>query len=251
MKKKVLFILLIVVTGMFFGCGTPEQTIKPGENISTGDAETKNGETTAEKTTAVENPTEKVKEEQITQSYDSRDGLPPVEPEMKQFYQEAEELFKDVVFLRIKCDEQQSKMESSGDEDVNVLYYRVVDNRYPTLEKLKEELEQYFTKPFTEQLVSEPIWNQPRFREYDGQLYMIQASRGGNIQYAGHVFETVEADENTIKMPVKVYYALNATPYEYFYEYPEDLAAYEVKEYTQIMTREDGKWKFSQFELFY
>ena len=119
------------------------------------------------------------------------------------------------------------------------------------MENLKEELWKYFTEQFTEELVSELMWNQPRFREYDGELYMIQASRSGNIQYAGHVFEAVESDGDTMKMPVKVYYALNATPYEYFYEYPEDLDAYEVKEYTQIMVKEGGQWKFSQFELFY
>ena len=82
----------------------------------------------------------------------------------------------EVVFFRIKCDTQQSR---------------------------------------TEDLVSAKMWDQPRFKEYDGELYMIQAQRSGNIQYAGHVFETVESGVDTIKMPVKVYYAIYATPYEY------------------------------------
>ena len=119
MKKKILCMTLVVFVGMLSGCGTEDKEIQQGDN------------TTLENK-VLENTVPENKE-----TYDSSDGLPPVEPEMKQFYKEAEELFKDIVFLRLDCDDQQSKIEATDDEDVQVLYYKVTDERFPTMENLK------------------------------------------------------------------------------------------------------------------
>lgn len=238
MKKQTGFALFLCLGLMTTACGRIDRTDKDAAITTSA----------VEKSSEIQKTTVKETEAEVTEKYDSSDGLPPVNQQMKQFYKEAEQLFMDIVFFRIKCDSEQPRM---GESDDKVLYYRVTDERYSTMEKIKQALGKYFTKQFTEDLVSAKMWNEPRFREYDGALYMLQAQRSGNIQYAGHVFETVESGGDIIKMPVKVYYALYATPYEHFYKYPEDKTAYEVKEYTQIMVKEDGEWKFSQFELFY
>lgn len=230
MRRKLLAALAVTV-GLLTACGSPMTNNNSG------------AEQASEQRTEIKETEKK--------SYDSKDGLPPVNEDLKQFYREAETHFLDIVFLRLKCDKTQTITEKTDEGDVSVVYGRVTDARYPTLAKLREMTERYFTAAFTEELLTKEEYEQPRFREYDGELYMIQMMRSGNIQYAGHVFEDIETDGTVMKMPVKVYYALNATPYEYFYETPEDLAAYRMKEYVQVLTKEDNGWRFSRFELFY
>lgn len=252
-------IKLMMITGMMVGmmvftvgCGSKStQKVtqeKTGEKITTvsNAGKENNEENTSEQTT--ENTNDEAGD--YTQ-YDSLDGLPPVDSELKQFYKDAETIFLDVVFSRIECDVEDSLYEIFDNAGNQIMYSKVTDSKYTSMEDLKSELGKYFTEEMVKKLTDNPINGFPRFKEFDGKLYMVQDAKGGNLMYAGHVFEKVTVEDDSMQMPVKVYYAKNATPYEIFYTTPEDLDAYEVKSFTQTLVKVNGEWRFNNFELMY
>lgn len=254
MKKRIIVLAMTMVMAVSMAaCGTKESDKEKDngriQNVGNNEINEPSKEAINNKQDGGSESPNQIANSADTTKYDSTDGYPPVEPGLKEFYKEAEKLYLDMVFFRVESDYQDGI--TIGEEGNAVVYSLVTDERFKTLSDLQDTLYKYFTKEFADGLIFDENDEYDRFMEKDGKLYVLAAGRGGNIQYAGHVFEQVEADENRINMPVKVYYAKYATPYETFYTTPEDLDAYEVKEMTQSMVKVNGEWRFDNFELFF
>lgn len=133
MKKVFSALLTIVLCFGIAGC-TKEESAPAKENSS----QTDTGSTAASVPAGVSTPKTE------TANYDSTDGTPPVNNEMKTFYKKADEIFHAIEFGTFSVDD------ASGLRKGTAMYYRVSDTRFPTEAKLKAYLSNYFTNEFIE-----------------------------------------------------------------------------------------------------
>lgn len=167
----------------------------------------------------------------------------PAEEELLQKYEAAAEVYADINLGMFTVDPEASIM------DGDYMYHRIVDERFESYEEFRSYLGQFFTA----ELVEEELLDDSLFLEgKDGCLYVLDASRGMNIFYAGYSVGEPVMTEDEIILEVTAYYT-EEEPYmgEYFTEVPEDAEEYETETYRFALVEEDGAWKFESFSLLY
>lgn len=223
MKKKLCLFLACAMTALLlFGCGSSSQTEETADT-----AQTEGTEETVE--------------------YTSEDGLPPLEDELKQFYQEAHDLYEQIALTGFE-------MDTNTTLDVNgLIYYKITDSRFSNYDEFYSYLNKYFTKDFIDnEILSET--NLRFAKGEDGAAYILDGGRGTNIFFAGYVMTLDSRSDKEILFTATVYNTTGTTEpntAEIFYTAPENPEDYTTTEYQFDMIQEDGSWKFDNFYLFY
>lgn len=179
-------------------------------------------------------------------SYTSEDGLPPLEDDLKQLYQDAEAIYLKISFGNFQCDTNQAL------ENYGFVFYKVDEDNFDLYDSFKTYLSNYFSQDFISGKILAP--GDSRFMEgEDGALYMLDAGRGSNISYAGRVFHSVERSENEITFTATAYYANSEEGYEdeIFFTEPENISDFSTEDFFFTMVKEGGSWKFDQFFCFF
>ncbi|KXL54199.1 hypothetical protein CLNEO_04290 [Anaerotignum neopropionicum] len=178
--------------------------------------------------------------------YTSEDGLPPLEDDLKQLYQDAEAIYLKIVFFDFHTDFNQPI------EKYGYVFYKVDEDHFNSYDSFKTYLSNYFSQDFINGKILAP--GDSQFIEgEDGALYMLDAGRGSNIFYAGCVFHSVERSEDKIKFTATAYYANTQEGYEgeLFFAEPENMSDYSTEDFTFILVMEGDKWKFDLFSCFF
>jgi len=176
----------------------------------------------------------------------SQDGLPPLEDTFKTLYQGADEMYTKIVFGNFHCDVNQPI--TKGD----LTYYKVDEPAFDSYDAFIEHLSKYFTEDFINNTILTP--DQSRFiKGEDGALYLLDAGRGSNILYAGHVFHSIQQTENEVTFTATAYYAKAQEAYEGdpFFTTPKNINDFTTEEYTFVLVKENSAWKFDQFSCFF
>ena len=176
----------------------------------------------------------------------SQDGLPPLEDNYKELYQGAEALYTKIVFGNFHCDVTKELTKN------NYTYYRVDEPEFDSYDAFTTYLSKYFTENFISQNILTP--DSIRFlKGEDGALYLLDAGRGSNIFYAGHVFHSVQRTENKITFTATVYYATGQEGYEGdpIFTEPENISDFSTQNFTFSLVKEGDNWKFDQFVCFF
>ncbi|WP_313528582.1 DL-endopeptidase inhibitor IseA family protein [Anaerotignum sp.] len=180
------------------------------------------------------------------EDFTSEEGLPLLETDLQQLYKDAEAIYLNIVFGNFHCDTTQ-KIERD-----NYIYYKVDEPEYDSFDSFKVYLSNYFTQDFINREILSP--DSIRFMKADnGDLYMMDASRGANIFYAGHVFHKSVSNENQITFTATAYYSNTQEAYdgERFYVEPENSGDFSTQEFTFALVKEEENWKFDQFTCFF
>lgn len=175
----------------------------------------------------------------------SKDGLPPLENDLKDLYKNAETIYYNIVFGNFNCDTDK-KIEKDS-----FIYYKVDEPEFDSYDAFQTYLSNYFTEDFINREILSP--NSVRFIKDDkGDLYMMDASRGSNIFYACHVFHDVKTSDSQITFIATAYYSNSQEAYdgEIFYNEPENAEDFSTQNFTFALVKEDNKWKFDQFTCF-
>lgn len=178
-------------------------------------------------------------------SNDSKDGLPPLEKDLKDLYKNAETIYYNIVFGNFNCDT------SKKIEKDSFIYYKVDEPEFDSYDEFQTYLSNYFSEDFINREILSP--NSVRFIKDDkGDLYMMDASRGSNIFYAGHVFHDVKTSDSQITFTATAYYSNSQEAYdgEIFYNEPENTEDFSTQNFTFALVKEENKWKFDQFTCF-
>lgn len=180
-------------------------------------------------------------------SFDKKDGLPPVNDELKQIYQDALKLEREMEFAEVGLETKEDGSfvtEKSGDQ----VWYKVKDDRFGTY----AELEKYYKSLFTEELAEKKLeMYKGVFRDINGVLYTVCGARGSDITYAGHYFTIDSVKESVVSLTSHIYNEDYAAASEPVYEKQEDESKYTVNEVAIEFVKNDEAWKLSKFELFY
>ncbi|MHC1695119.1 MAG: hypothetical protein AB9835_07585 [Eubacteriales bacterium] len=200
--------------------------------------------TTENQNTTIDNTTTTIASSTEPATFDSSDGLPPVDDELKAFFKDAAKIYRDLEFgiLPIQND--------TGIQQDNYIYYRVNDPRFSTIKELRLFLTDYFTDDIIENDILSANKENPEYIEIDGAIYQREIGRGGRIEYAGHVFGPIEVSDSSINMPVSVYYATDYQPETFFYTEPDDKNKYNIEEHKFELVKVNDKWVFNQFYNF-
>lgn len=221
MKKRIYALLacIVMATVIFSGCGS-NQSNEQNNNTESNTTQNTN--------------------------YTSEDGRPPVEDELKDFYSEAEGLYRHLSLGGLPVDDTQ-KMERDS-----LTYYKSDSPLYHSLAELRTYLETYFTPAFVDQeiLREDSI---SFIEDSNGELYILDGGRGANIYYTGHVFELVERTDDRIAMTATVYYldSNDAIADEIFYTTPENPENYVTQVYDFVLVKTGDDWRFDRFQCFY
>ncbi len=179
-------------------------------------------------------------------SYTTEDGLPPLEDDLKQLYQDAETIYLKISFGNFQCDTNQAL------EKYGYVFYKVDEDNFDSYDSFKAYLSNYFTKDFISRMILAP--EDSRFTEgEDGGLYMLDAGRGSNISYAGRMFHFVARSENQITFTATAYYSNSEEGYEgeEFFTAPENISDFSTEDFTFTLVKEGDTWKFDQFFCFF
>lgn len=216
MKKKLCFLLISIATTAFIFTGCTKPAEVPDANQTVGTV------------------------------YTSEDGLPPLNTELKALYQGAENIYRNISLGIMQTDP------SKQFEKDTYVYMKANEAEFNTYEEFKAYLSQYFTADFISNDILGP--DNIRFTQDEkGDLYVLDAARGANIFYAGHVFHPVEEGESEMKLTATAYYSNQNEAYDdkLFYVPPAVSDDFTAQEFTFTLQKEDDRWKFSDFVLFY
>lgn len=176
----------------------------------------------------------------------SQDGLPPLEDNYKELYQDAEELYTKIVFGNFHCDVTKELTKN------DYTYYKVDEPAFDSYDAFTDYLSKYFTEDFINQNILNP--DSIRFlKGDDGALYLLDAGRGSNIFYAGHVFHSVQRTDNQITFTATVYYSTGQNGYEGdpIFTEPENISDFATQDFTFSLVKDGDTWKFDQFICFF
>lgn len=180
-------------------------------------------------------------------SFDKKDGLPPVNDELKQIYEEAFRLECDMNFADVGLDTKEDgsfvTRKSGGD-----IWHKVKDERFGTY----AELEEYYKSLFTEELAEAKLeMYEGAFKDINGVLYTVCAARGSDITYAGHYFTIDSVKEDLVSLTSHIYNADDVVTSNPVYEKQEDESKYTINKVAIEFVKNDDAWKLNKFELFY
>lgn len=179
-------------------------------------------------------------------SNSSQDGLPPMEDTFKTLYQGANEIYTKIVFGDFRCDVNKTVTKN------DLIYYKVDEPAFDSYDAFTTYLSKYFTEDFINKAILNPEYT--RFMKgEDGALYLLDAGRGANILYAGHVFHSPQQTENQITFSATAYYTSAQEPYEgeVFFTAPKNINDFTTQDFTFILVKEKDAWKFDQFACFF
>lgn len=179
-------------------------------------------------------------------NFTSTNGMPLLETDLQQLYADAQDIYLKIVFGSFNCDTTK-KIEKD-----NFTYYKVDEPNYESFESFKSYLANYFTEDFINREILSP--DSIRFlKAENGDLYMMDASRGANIFYAGHIFHESMDNENQITFTATAYYSNTQEAYvgELFYAEPPNPQDFSTQDFTFAMVKEGDFWKFDQFACFF
>ncbi|WMI81110.1 DL-endopeptidase inhibitor IseA family protein [Anaerotignum sp. MB30-C6] len=179
-------------------------------------------------------------------NYDSDEGFPLLEDDLIELYKDTETLYSYIVFGSLKYDT------SKKIEKDNLVYYKVNEPAFESYDSFKTYLSNYFTEDFINREILSP--DSIRFiQDENGDLYMMNGSRGENVFYAGHVFHPAEIEENQISFTATAYYTNKQEPYDgqLFYTEPENNSDFSTQDFTFTLVKEGDSWKFDRFSCFF
>ena len=183
---------------------------------------------------------------QSLEASSSQDGLPPLDDTFKTLYQGADEIYTKIVFGNFHCDVNQTITKG------NLSYYKVDEPAFDSYDAFIEHLSKYFTEDFINKTVLD---NDPsRFiKGEDGALYLLDAGRGSNILYAGHVFHSPQQTENEVTFIATAYYSKAQEAYEDepYFTAPKNIDDFTTQDYTFVLIKENDAWKFDKFACFF
>lgn len=115
-----------------------------------------------------------------------------------------------------------------------------------------EDFKAYVCTLFSERMAAK-LLDTPMYINVDGDLYCMPAGRGGNMMYVSHRYAVTQVRENEVIYTVYVDYIKD----EYFDQMMDD-PDFEVtpdkvttNEIVYHRIRENGRWVFDNFELWY
>lgn len=176
----------------------------------------------------------------------SEDGLPPLEDNLKALYQEAETIYFQIIFGDFDCDT------NTSIEKDNYTYYKVTDPNFDSYDSFKTYLLNYFSEGLIDEKLLKPV--DTRFIEgEDGTLYMMDFGHSSNILYAGHVFHAAQRSETKITFIGTGYYSNKEEGYvgKPFFTEPKNIRDFTTQDFTFSLVKDDDRWKFDQFSIFY
>lgn len=215
MKKNLIALLLCAVVGALSACtNTPKQA--DAESLSATDI-----------------------------SIDQK-ALPPLSEDLQKLYEGAYKVYYQISFGAFDYDE------AATLEKNDLMYYKITDSRFQTYDAFRTYLLQYFTEYFVDNsILCED--NLMFTKGEDGSLYYLGGGRGANIFYAGHTFEIEKENENEIDFRATAYYTNSNEAYHgaYFYTTPKNPEDYTTQQFSFVLQKEAGEWKFNTFHLFF
>ena len=124
-------------------------------------------------------------------------------------------------------------------------YVPVNDKRYPTYQSFVDELRKHFSEKLTQKLLSKNY-----YIERNGKFYMQVLDRGVNVLFHNVTYAV------TSQTPGKVVFTATAVyvkPGSFNSDLPSDIPneMLESKDFIYNYEQIDGKWVFTNFELFY
>jgi len=125
----------------------------------------------------------------------------------------------------------------------------VNDERYPTYQSFVDDLRKYFSEELTQKLLAKE-W----YVERNGKFYMQGFDRGSNLLFNNVTYAITSQTPEKVIFTATVEY-LKYIPKEWADagsppdEIPEDML--ESKDFIYNYEKIDGKWVFTNFELFY
>lgn len=183
------------------------------------------------------------------ESYDKKDGMPPVCDELMELYEKAVVFSQDISFDNIEY-----AVNDEGDiisvEDGGNVWNMVNDQRFGTY----AEMEAYVSDIFTEERAKEEMASLGNcFKDINGSLYSIGGARGSNIAYVGHYFTIDSVSDDSVLLTAHIYNSNSDEPLngDIVYEKQQDESNYTVETVTIEFVKENGQWKLNQFKLLY
>ncbi|MDD3393775.1 MAG: DL-endopeptidase inhibitor IseA family protein [Anaerotignum sp.] len=176
----------------------------------------------------------------------TEDGLPPLEDNLKELYQDAERVYLNITYANFYRD-----LNKQIEKD-NLIYYKINEPEFDSYDSFKTYLLNYFSEDFVNETLLNP--DTTRFlKGEDGALYMMDAGRGSDILYAGHVFHPAQRSETQITFTATAYYSNKSEAYEgeTFVTEPENSNDFSTQDFTFSLVKEGGQWKFDQFACFF
>ena len=168
-------------------------------------------------------------------------GYPPLQENLQIMYMYAEEMIRAFTLQAFQYDASQA-VEVEG-----VSYYPIVDQRFPTYEKLQEYLEQIFTKEYVSQTL---LTQNGCVQRGENGVALVMASNGAltdNNTYAGHVFKVTKKEETKIVFTATVYFAKEMYLQNYFFTTPANASEFTTKKYTFELDYTENGWRYSEF----
>lgn len=180
-------------------------------------------------------------------SFDKKDGIPPVNDELKTLYEKAFRLESDMEFsdVGLAYDKDGSFVSKKSD---NSIWCKVDDDRFKTY----AELEAFYKSIFTQELAEEKLKRYDKsFKDIDGELYTLCGARGADLTYSGHYFTIDSVSESHVLLTANVYLTDEVVTSNPVYEKQADESRYDIEKVAIEFVKEDDVWKLSQFRLFF
>ena len=153
----------------------------------------------------------------------------PTDEQIEDAYQKATEAFG---WFNIES------LPTTGDPvEIDGYYYKKVDDdRFKTAEDLKTYLSTLFDDALVEVLLFEEDF--PMYRDYEGELYGVEAARGTDIRMGKETHEITKTSDTAYDFAITV---------ERLGEDLETVEDYKTYHFTYEYT--DGKWVFTHFRI--
>jgi len=159
----------------------------------------------------------------------------PTDEEIEALYQRAVEAFGWFQMSSMPEDQTQTRVCENG-----FTYWRVDVEGISTL----AELEAHLDSIFAANIVSELLSNTTIYREFDGVLYTIGASRGGMLDRGDKVHEIIRTTREHLGYSVIIY---SVTVDVLNVENLDEVVGFEIYQFP--LERIDGVWLFTSFNL--